>query len=112
MRLFYWTGIFETHVGKKSEMKNKSRTRISTHLMRRDLAVFLAQSSQELEHFNSILNPGIYDASARRKRLPEATDKGESGVIDFYNRRSVLITGATGFIGRMVNEKFILTCTL
>lgn len=76
----------------------------------RDLARPRAQLAQELKQFKSILDPGIYDASAKRTSSPEAIDKGGSRVVDFYNGRSVLITGATGFIGKMVIEKLIRTC--
>jgi fatty acyl-CoA reductase len=34
----------------------------------------------------------------------------ESKVTKFYENRSILITGATGFIGRALVEKFIRSC--
>jgi len=33
-----------------------------------------------------------------------------SGIAEFYKRKSVFITGATGFIGKQLVEKLVRSC--
>lgn len=39
-----------------------------------------------------------------------ASRVGRSNIVDFYNNRSVLITGGSGFIGKVLIEKLLRTC--
>lgn len=45
-----------------------------------------------------------------RPNLDQTTDNNESQIAKFYNNRSVLLTGASGFVGKFIIEKLLRAC--
>ncbi|KAG9508525.1 putative fatty acyl-CoA reductase, partial [Fragariocoptes setiger] len=48
----------------------------------------------------------LYKVGSRKK-----TEAMQSPIINFYNGRSIFITGGTGFMGKVLIEKLLRTCT-
>ena len=46
----------------------------------------------------------------RKKKVSQNMDKFQLNIVDFYESRSIFITGATGFMGKVLVEKILRTC--
>jgi len=51
-----------------------------------------------------------FDIKQELARAPRPVEGERSQIVDFYANRSVLITGASGFIGKVLIEKLLRTC--
>lgn len=58
-------------------------------------------------------NPNLteHDSNNNKETLQKENVKEKSEIIEFYNGKSILITGASGFLGKAIVEKLLKTAT-